>query len=160
MTKDEILARKTGCGGNAGLMESEENIKPFPSLPTVLGNHQRTVITTFPPHGDYYWIWTLLLCSRQDISALQQQMISDTLQRKPNPSCLASAPSFRPVSRVVAEMQVSAGCPKIDRWAQQRNRTRWRNIVSTENLRIIDAIQLHGRYAYELCLSHLPTERQ
>jgi hypothetical protein len=22
--------------------------------------------------GDYYWIWTLLLCSRQDISALQQ----------------------------------------------------------------------------------------
>jgi len=73
MTKDEILARKTGCGGNAGLMESEENIEPFPSLPTVLGNHQRTVITTFPPHGDYYWIWTLLLCSRQDISALQQQ---------------------------------------------------------------------------------------
>jgi hypothetical protein len=72
MTKDEILARKTGCGGNAGLMGSEENIKPFPSLPTVLGNHQRT-ITTFPPHGDYYWIWTLLLCSRQDISALQQQ---------------------------------------------------------------------------------------
>jgi hypothetical protein len=73
MTKDEILARKTGCGGNAGLMESKENIKPFPTLPTVLGNHQRTVITTFPPHGDYYWIWTLLLCSRQDISALQQQ---------------------------------------------------------------------------------------
>jgi hypothetical protein len=26
MTKDEILARKTGCGGNAGLMESEETV--------------------------------------------------------------------------------------------------------------------------------------
>jgi hypothetical protein len=69
----KFLREKLGCGGNAGLMESKENIKPFPTLPTVLGNHQRTVITTFPPHGDYYWIWTLLLCSRQDISALQQQ---------------------------------------------------------------------------------------
>ena len=87
-------------------------------------------------------------------------MIFDTPAKKAEPSGLASAPSFRPVSRVVAEMQVSAGCPKIDRWGQQRNRTRWRNIVSIENLRIIDAIRLHGRYAYELCLSHLPTERQ
>jgi hypothetical protein len=38
MTNNGILARKTGNGGNAGLMESEENMKPFPSLPTVLGN--------------------------------------------------------------------------------------------------------------------------
>src|SRR5438270_13912388 len=56
---------------------------------------------------------TFQLCIADDTYALQQQMISDTLQRKPNPSCLASAPSFRPVSRAVAEMQVSAGCPKI-----------------------------------------------
>jgi hypothetical protein len=27
-------------GGNAGLMESEENEKPFPSLPTTLGNRK------------------------------------------------------------------------------------------------------------------------
>jgi hypothetical protein len=33
----EVLA-KIWSGGNAGLMESEENIKPFPSLPTGLGN--------------------------------------------------------------------------------------------------------------------------
>jgi len=30
-------------------------------------------ITTFPPHGDYYWIWTFLLCSSGVISTLQQQ---------------------------------------------------------------------------------------
>jgi hypothetical protein len=42
--------------GNDGLMESEENIKPFPSLPTVLGNpaknaglphSHRTTTTTY-----------------------------------------------------------------------------------------------------------------
>jgi hypothetical protein len=34
-------------------MESEENIKPFPSLPTVLGNPRKERgITTFPPHDD------------------------------------------------------------------------------------------------------------
>jgi len=35
-------------------MESEENMNPFPSLTTVLGNRYRTAITTFPPHDDYY----------------------------------------------------------------------------------------------------------
>ncbi len=34
------LSTKIGGRGNAGLMESEENIKPFPTLPTALGNHQ------------------------------------------------------------------------------------------------------------------------
>jgi hypothetical protein len=48
------LSAKTGGGANAGLMGIEENIKPFPSIPTVLGNHQKTVITTFAPHCDYY----------------------------------------------------------------------------------------------------------
>jgi hypothetical protein len=48
------LSAKIGGGANAGLMGIEENIKPFPSIPTVLGNHQKTVITTFAPHCDYY----------------------------------------------------------------------------------------------------------
>ena len=52
------LSAKTGSRGNAGLMGSEENMEPFPSLPTVLGNHQRTVITTFPPHDDGYVSYT------------------------------------------------------------------------------------------------------
>jgi hypothetical protein len=47
------LSAKTGGGANAGLMGIEENTKPFPSIPTVLGNHQKTVITTFTPYCDY-----------------------------------------------------------------------------------------------------------
>jgi hypothetical protein len=35
-------------GGNAGLMESEENKKLFPSLPTALGNRHRTAISHIP----------------------------------------------------------------------------------------------------------------
>jgi hypothetical protein len=35
MTTGEVIAENWG-GGNAGLMGSEENMKPFPSLPTVL----------------------------------------------------------------------------------------------------------------------------
>jgi hypothetical protein len=37
MTTVKLLREKLG-GGNDGLMEREENKKPFPSLPTVLGN--------------------------------------------------------------------------------------------------------------------------
>jgi hypothetical protein len=59
------LSTKIGGRGNAGLMESEENIKPFPTLPTVLGNHQRTVITTFPPHDDGYGLILTFLSGTQ-----------------------------------------------------------------------------------------------
>jgi hypothetical protein len=59
------LSTKIGGRGNAGLMESEENIKPFPTLPTVLGNHQRTVITTFPPHDDGYGLILTFLSGAQ-----------------------------------------------------------------------------------------------
>ena len=58
-------------------MESEENIKPFPSLPTVLGNRQRAAIATFPPHDDYELseghILTFLSGAHRDISNGRQQ---------------------------------------------------------------------------------------
>jgi hypothetical protein len=67
------LSAKTGGGANAGLMGREENMKPFPSLPTVLGNHQRTVITTFHrtaatiEFGQFYFVAdeSFQLCSNR-----------------------------------------------------------------------------------------------
>src|SRR5258708_14699411 len=101
----KFLREKLGCGGNAGLMESKENIKPFPTLPTVLGNHQRTVITTFPPHGDYYWIWTLLLCSRQDISALQQHKVLLSQNMTPH---LTNQSRRKPACQPVVQLRQTA----------------------------------------------------
>jgi hypothetical protein len=47
------LSTKIGGRGNAGLMESEENIKPFPTLPT------------FPPHDDGYGLILTFLSGTQ-----------------------------------------------------------------------------------------------
>jgi hypothetical protein len=61
-------------GGNAGLMESEENMKPFPSLPTVLGNpaknaglpHSHRTTTTIE-FGQFYFaaVATFQLCANK-----------------------------------------------------------------------------------------------
>ena len=56
------LSAKTGGGANAGLMELEENIKPFPSIPSVLGNHQK--------NGDYHIRTALRLLLNLDNSTL------------------------------------------------------------------------------------------
>ena len=40
--------------GNDGLMESEENMKPFPSLPTVLGIDKERRFPHYAPHDDEY----------------------------------------------------------------------------------------------------------
>jgi hypothetical protein len=59
------LSAKTGGGANAGLMGIEENMEPFPSLPTVLGNpaknaglphsHRTTITIEF---GQFYFVAT------------------------------------------------------------------------------------------------------
>ena len=77
MTADEIVARNRR-GGNDGLMESEENKKPFPSLPTVLGTpaknaglpHSHRTTTTIE-FGQFYFVLaeTIQLCSNRSISA-------------------------------------------------------------------------------------------
>jgi hypothetical protein len=67
------LTARRGGGGNAGLMESEENEKAvslaFPQPLEIAKN----AITTLPPHGYCDCILTFLICTRNDISALHQQ---------------------------------------------------------------------------------------
>ena len=103
---------------------------------------------------------TFQLCIADDTYALQQRMISDTPAKKAEPfqsgKCTELSSGFKSRSRNAGFSWMS----KNRSLAQQCNRTTWRNIVSTENLRIIDAIRLHGRYAYELCFVPFPTERQ
>jgi hypothetical protein len=59
LTFDGASRRRWKCR-----MESEENIKPFPSLPPTLGNRQRTTISHIPT--------ARLLPHYNDISALHQ----------------------------------------------------------------------------------------
>ena len=55
-------------------MESKENKKAVSlSSHSPWKSRKERGITTFPPHGDYYWIWTILLCSRPVNSTLHQQ---------------------------------------------------------------------------------------
>ena len=73
------VPREKWGGGNAGLMESEENIKPFPSLPTVLGNpaknaglpHSHRTATTIE-FGQFYFVpgESFQLCSNRIRSTL------------------------------------------------------------------------------------------
>jgi hypothetical protein len=68
------LSAKTGGGANAGLMGREENMKPFPSLPTVLGNpaknaglpHSHRTATTME-FGQFYFVpaESFQLCSNR-----------------------------------------------------------------------------------------------
>ena len=65
-------------GGNDGLMESVEDDETVrPTLPTALGNRQRTAIPTLPPHGllTELRLTFLALHDSDDISALHQHKL-------------------------------------------------------------------------------------
>jgi len=85
MTNEEIRAKNWG-GGNAGLMGREENMKPFPSLPTVLGNpannagfpHYHRTATTIE-FGQFYFVAveTNQLCSNRKCSRSLEMVLAD-----------------------------------------------------------------------------------
>jgi hypothetical protein len=74
--KEQRLQSENGSsvrGGNDGLMESEENKTPFPSLPTALGNRQTTSISTLrTARRRRSFMMTKPLCRNSDALALQQ----------------------------------------------------------------------------------------
>jgi hypothetical protein len=70
------LTARLESGGNAGLMESEENKKPFPlAFAQTLEIAIERRFHTLPPHGCCWIRMTFTLCTPSDTSALRQQQL-------------------------------------------------------------------------------------